>query len=200
MGQLSIEHKRSNVEIDIASQSYLKTYDDLNCMIHEVTALEACKGEGIQQIKESNVQEQWIRFQYDKNSYSFLELAPSKSIIFVEQLPSIIKSISHCHKCGWVHGDIKPSNIIFSPLNQTIRIIDFGASHKIGTQRQSLNEWQCTPSFASEKALKGKGCYLPTDDWYALIKMIDQFISSDLSWHIKFRAKIYKKWIMYRYL
>ena len=197
MAGLSLTKKRSNVEFDITSHTYLKSFADEQSFLQEYRAVKACQGDKVQKLLETNQQARWLRFEYNENDFPLLELAQTQSCIFIKQLPNIIKAISHCHSKGWVHGDIKPSNIIYSPQKQSIRLIDFGASQRVGTQRQCLTEWQCTPSFATQAAKQGQGSYQYSDDWFALLTMIDQFISSELSWFVKLRAKMYKKWIIY---
>ena len=200
MAQLLFESKRSNVSIDITSQTYLKTYTDQQELLQEWEAIQACKGKHIQQAIDIDLTGKTIRFEYDCDSYSLLDLKQNQRHIFVQQLPNIIKAIGHCHKCGWVHGDIKPSNIIYSPISDNIRVIDFGSSQRIGTSRNELETWECTVEFARELIKRGEGSYQPADDWYALNKIIDQFIVSNVGWYVKIRARIYKKLIMRKLL
>lgn len=49
----------------------------------------------------------------------------------------IIEILHKVHQQGWLHGDIKPSNILInakSPLDFQMELIDFGMSFKIGQQ------------------------------------------------------------------
>jgi serine/threonine protein kinase len=54
-------------------------------------------------------------------------------------------AIRGLHEHGWVHNDIKPSNLIFSPLNG-LRLVDLGAAGKIG---KSLGFFSVSPSYAA---------------------------------------------------
>jgi len=86
----------------------------------------------------------------------------------IEQLGA---GLTHAHERGIVHGDLKPSNI-FITRDGELRILDFGAAHRVMTQRlppehadHSLN---CgTPAYASCEQLEGQRAD-PRDDLYAL--------------------------------
>jgi serine/threonine protein kinase len=55
-----------------------------------------------------------------------------------------------------------------------VRLIDFGASHRMGTRRETFRHWQGTPMFASSAQLNGEGRVETRDDWYSLNKIIEQ--------------------------
>ena len=38
------------------------------------------------------------------------------------------------HKASFVHGDIKPTNLMWSPQHATLKIIDFGLSFHLDEQ------------------------------------------------------------------
>ena len=43
-------------------------------------------------------------------------------------ISQILKAMSYCHSISVVHGDISLTNIMISPQEKTIKIIDFGTS------------------------------------------------------------------------
>ena len=41
------------------------------------------------------------------------------------------------HGCGYVHGDVKPENILYNPINKDIKLIDFNVSKRIKKRKIS---------------------------------------------------------------
>ncbi|MCL9783165.1 phosphotransferase [Vibrio sp. S4M6] len=72
------------------------------------------------------------------------------------------------HQTGYVHGDIKPSNIIFNPNNGQLSLIDFGSCRKIGTPLKDclVNTW--TPSFSGIHPSMDHLSAHALDDWYSV--------------------------------
>lgn len=51
-------------------------------------------------------------------------------------LGGILSALNHVHTSGFVHGDVKPSNILFTTI-PTVKLVDFGCSESIDIQDQS---------------------------------------------------------------
>ncbi|PIK39042.1 Serine/threonine-protein kinase pim-1 [Apostichopus japonicus] len=54
-------------------------------------------------------------------------LTESMVFFFLEQLVSIVMAI---HRCGWVHGDLKPSNLLICDQDQ-LKAIDYGLAREV---------------------------------------------------------------------
>ncbi|UTM57045.1 protein kinase [Photobacterium sp. CCB-ST2H9] len=156
------------------TETYVKRYALPEAMWQEWTALNECRGPGIQRVISIDPDAQMLTLAFDPDAVPLSTFGEADLGLFMKVLPAIVSVIQHCHGRGWVHGDIKPSNILYVPATQTIRLIDFGASHRIGTSREALSEWQATPMFASPQQMNGEGLVHTGDDWYALMKIIDQ--------------------------
>ena len=89
----------------------------------------------------------------DLEAYSVLygKLSPRLVVKIAAQLVDILKELRESKQNGMqspiVHGDIKPSNIVFDPSSETIKLIDWGSSvfaqvdgqgHAIGPQEFSF--------------------------------------------------------------
>ncbi|OLQ72853.1 hypothetical protein BIT28_06615 [Photobacterium proteolyticum] len=118
--------------------------------------------------------------------------------LFMDCIPYIVRAIEHVHQAGWVHGDIKPSNILYLPKFGSIRLIDFGAAWPIGTSLSRLSEWQLTPGFSRSTREKGIGSVEPADDWYALSKWLDQIDPSSLSARNQYQLVRWLDWLSKR--
>jgi len=174
-----------------------KHYANQEEMEREWTAVNECAGFYVQKTVTLDKTNSVIYFEYDSAAKPLSTFGKKDAEQFVWVLPKIIKAIKYCHDKGWVHGDIKPSNILFIPAFDSIRLIDFGASYRIGTVRKTLSCWQATPSFASPSQLQGKGLVKKEDDWYALVKIIDQLIDIQIEPKIKKKANSIREMLIH---
>jgi len=52
----------------------------------------------------------------------------------LEILLQLVNGIDAVHKAGFSHNDLKPDNLIYNPLTQTARLIDFGLSTHVDSE------------------------------------------------------------------
>lgn len=64
----------------------------------------------------------------------------------------LVKILFFLHKNGYIHGDLKPNNILISTKDMTIKLIDFGGicSFRLNNQHKPI----CTPSFCPPEGWK----------------------------------------------
>ena len=84
------------------------------------------------------------------NGKTLLEIQADSDL--AECLPSywirtLEATINQVHRLGFVHGDIKRSNIVFSTQGQA-KLIDFGSVTKIGTEHEQLRFESYTPKYS----------------------------------------------------
>ena len=68
----------------------------------------------------------------------------------------IAQGLSYLHDCGTIHMDIKPENILITPLD-TVKIIDFGLARRLGTHdvlQVDFTRPHGTPYYAAPEQLE----------------------------------------------
>ncbi|MBW3696939.1 hypothetical protein EK599_14660 [Vibrio sp. T187] len=90
---------------------------------------------------------------------------------------SIERALCAVHHTGYIHADIKPSNILITNSNEP-RVIDFGSIRKIGENLSGVRFASYSPSFASPNISESKGLASPIDDWFSLGVTLDKCITA----------------------
>ena len=83
--------------------------------------------------------------------------------------------LRYFHKMGWVHYDIKPSNVFFdmnSVGQYSVCMIDFGSALPIGFKLSKVLFREFNYKYSSKKVRLGLGKALPMDDWISFIKLM----------------------------
>lgn len=82
------------------------------------------------------------------------------------------KALDYAHRCGIVHADVKPGNIMMMP-NGDAKLFDFGVAHVVQKQMHSQADVDpsvlalMTPAYSSMQVLTGDAP-VPTDDVFSL--------------------------------
>ncbi|MFT5558438.1 MAG: serine/threonine protein kinase [Sphingobacteriales bacterium] len=130
---------------------------------------------------------------------NLLAFSASQRALFMSLIAQIVRAVSYLHAQGWVHGDIKPSNIIYQAELGIIKLIDFGATWPIDTPLIILSQWQLTPGFSRHNKEQGIGTIEPADDWYALAQWLKQIDQSALTVREKNCLECWIRWLKKRY-
>ena len=81
----------------------------------------------------------------------------------------IVKGLCHIHEKGYVHCDIKPSNILVFPTEgggNKVKIADFGLSKRVGEERAlQLPQFSGTPAYMSPESVVYGEDEPPLDVW-----------------------------------
>ncbi|MGF1728277.1 protein kinase domain-containing protein [Photobacterium kasasachensis] len=131
---------------------------------------------------------------------SVLTFSSDQIHLFMSLIPKIVRAIEYVHQSGWVHGDIKPSNVLYLSHLDSINLIDYGAAWPIGTPLSRLSEWQLTPGFSRSSKEMGIGSVESADDWYALAKWLKQIDASSLSVRNRLQLARWQDWLKENYV
>lgn len=91
-------------------------------------------------------------------------IGQSQRLALLSQSEAILQQL---HGSGFIHGDIKPSNIIVNESDQQLTLIDFGSVLPIGEHYQTLTS-SLSPRFSGANATYRYGQISPRDDYVAL--------------------------------
>ena len=80
---------------------------------------------------------------------------------------NIENGLKSIHSTGFIHGDIKPSNIIIDQFGH-IKLIDFGSILPIGSRYQNSPTMELSKRYSSIQALKRSGTVNKQQDFIAL--------------------------------
>ncbi|MEZ9524583.1 protein kinase domain-containing protein [Enterovibrio norvegicus] len=147
----------------------------------EWEALSACRGEGVQHALALYPATGFIAVEYYPDMIPLIEMSPHQAETFTVLLPELLKAMRHCHHAGWIHGDIKPSNVLWDPADNRVCLIDFGAALPIGLSRKNLTSWHMSKGFSPDRQAKGEGTVQASDDWFALMRWLRQMDKAALS-------------------
>ncbi|MGN1392585.1 MAG: protein kinase [Succinivibrionaceae bacterium] len=145
----------------------------LNVLEREAIALRNMDIYGIPKVLSFNINSKELIIEYFANSRSLLTFSEKDISTFIEIIPKIIKLIEYCHSKGFIHGDIKPSNILLLK-NKEVGLIDFGASLPINTDYNLLDSYQYTPM--KNKEFKYRKA-IPSIDWNAFKYYLEMTLS-----------------------
>ena len=97
----------------------------------------------------------------------------------------IVKGLCHIHEKGYVHCDIKPSNILVFPREgggNEVKISDFGLSKRVEEERAlQLPQLSGTPAYMSPESVVYREDEPPLDVWSVGI-MVVEMVTGKLVW------------------
>ena len=98
----------------------------------------------------------------------------------IQMIRQLGKALDYAHKCGIVHADVKPGNVMILP-NGNVRLFDFGIARVVQAQSrisqldpQVLNA--ITPEYSSMQVLTGDEP-VATDDVYSLACVLYRLVA-----------------------
>lgn len=102
---------------------------------NEAQALMVLAGAGVEAIFDAQLEESssWIALEWaDLGSIkSCIQRQDFKLVLPVNRwLLHVVQALARIHRAGWVHGDIKPANILFTSMGATL-LSDFGLARKV---------------------------------------------------------------------
>ncbi len=97
-------------------------------------------------------------------------IAPLKGLAVLRQIG---EAVCHCHRQGFIHGDIKPANIM-SDCDGVL--IDFAGASDIGMPVSEVIPCYLSPAFAAPGILRNQGRIRESFDWFSLAVTLELLI------------------------
>jgi len=100
----------------------------------------------------------------------------------LEILLQLVNGIDTVHKAGFSHNDLKPDNVIYSPVIQTARLIDFGLSTPVDSEGNITDCCGSPEYMAPEVLVKSKRHNAFISDIWSLGLIFYFMIVGNLPW------------------
>jgi len=130
-------------------------------LAREASALVEVAGPGVPRLFAANASEGWLQLEWAAGG-SLAAGAPAGGA----WVRALIAALARVHARGLVHGDIKPSNVLFDARGAPL-LSDFGLTVRAGEPHVGA-----TPGFASPERLAGRPAH-PDDDVFALGRTVE---------------------------
>lgn len=99
----------------------------------------------------------------------------------LEIVRQVGRALDYAHRCGVVHADVKPGNLMIMP-DGTVKLIDFGVARIRQEQSKSKSEFDpavlgaATPAYSSMQVLTGEDP-VPADDVFSLACLLYRLLA-----------------------
>jgi eukaryotic-like serine/threonine-protein kinase len=88
-------------------------------------------------------------------------LLPAPKVLNI--IARVAEALGYAHEHNVVHRDIKPENIMYDPVGNTVKVMDFGISRIIDDSKTRTGMVLGTPYYMSPEQLRGKKIEGPSD-------------------------------------
>lgn len=149
-------------------------------LLHEARIAALFRGFGVVPVFDLDPNQGWLAMQWAEGQSLRQRLQPisgsastadplSRNVL--EWLLVLANTLANVHTAGWVHGDVKPANILFDAYHEPL-LGDFGLARSLGEDNTPGS-----PGYVSPERRDGAPCS-PQDDVYGLGCLIETVLSA----------------------
>ncbi len=101
--------------------------------------------------------------------------APSKPLpVALWLVRQTAQALQALHASGWIHGDVKPANVVVGPRGH-VTLVDLGFAAKIHTVPS--HRYRGTPAYSAPEALSGQMAAIAATDIFSLGRILWEWIT-----------------------
>lgn len=89
----------------------------------------------------------------------------------------IAQALDALHQGGWIHGDVKPENVMVGASGH-VTLVDLGFATRVHTVAK--HHYRGTPAYSAPEALSGEMAAIPAMDVFSLGRMLWQWMTRTL--------------------
>ncbi len=109
--------------------------------------------------------------------------------VVLDIVARVADALAYAHSQGVVHRDIKPANVMFDPVDDSVKVTDFGIARITDSSRTRTGMVLGTPSYMSPEQMAGRRVD-GRSDLYSLGAMLFQLLSGRLPHSAESMAKL----------
>ncbi|CAN6445581.1 unnamed protein product [Victoria cruziana] len=109
----------------------------------------------------------------------------------------ILEGLSHVHRHGFVHCDIKPSNVLLHPVSGSVKVADFGLAKRIGEKARPDATIRGTPMYMSPEVAAGDEP-VPASDVWSLACTVIELLTGKPPWDVPAGSRSIVVHLLYR--
>lgn len=138
-------------------------------IVHEAQTAVRFRGPGVVPILDVDPEEGWLAMAWAAGGSLRARLRSAHDVRVDEWLVPLLETLADVHAAGWIHGDLKPANVLFDERGRAW-LGDFALARAIGDA--------ATPGsagYVSPERLAGAPCD-PRDDVFAIGKILVELV------------------------
>jgi serine/threonine-protein kinase len=164
----------SALEREVALKAFHQGGRDRATLLHEAHMTSQLAGPGVIRVFDANPDDGWLAFEWAVGGSLRAALdKPDARLMDVAWLAPLAATLARIHDAGFVHLDLKPSNVLFLDDSSTVPTIsDFGSARRTGEPAGSGSLGYVSPERRSGRAAH------PDDDVYGFGRLVEDTLTA----------------------
>lgn len=156
----------------VAFKVYHRRGRDRSTALREVRGAIQVAGPGVIRLYDASPDEGWIALEWIRRGSVRDLLRGGEVAALLPMGPwavALARTLSRVHQCGWVHGDVKPANVLLRSKDDPV-LGDFGIARPVGESVRGGS-----PGYISPERLAGAAA-APRDDVYGFGRIVEDVL------------------------
>lgn len=166
------EARDEGLDREVALKVYHRPRDQREHIAREGRVASALAGEGVARVYDVDIDAGWLAIEWAPLGTLRRAINEGDAALVTPAtrwIDPLVRALARVHEAGWVHGDLKPSNVLFRRPNEPL-LADFGLARRVG------EPWAGgSVGYLSPERLAGAPAS-PADDVYGLGRVIEDVL------------------------